>query len=235
MSDENELIWVLLTGGSASAALLYYFRNKGYHKRIQELEQQVKNQVEDLHRLEVDNATTKLNPHLLKNTLNTIYSFSWQTTRAIEQLSEMLKYILNQSNRKYVTLNEELEFLNAYYEVHKLKLSPHAKIHYNVKPSDRHGQLKIAPLITVNFMENAFVHGDYTLPEAHLNISISVIDNILHYEVTNTFSPSTQPPGMGNENFRKRLNLLHKDKYEFQSAPNENTFRASLKLTLYEN
>ena len=113
-----EVILILFIIIASTAAVVYYVHNNRNQKKVKALNRQIDKLELEIRYLETDNASSRLNPHLLKNTLNTIYSYSWQTTNAIEKLSEMLKYILNESKRKYVPLSEELEFLKAYYQVH---------------------------------------------------------------------------------------------------------------------
>ncbi len=235
MATDNDVILIAISGVSATAALVYYIRNNRNQERLHELERQIDKLEIELKHLETENASARLNPHLLKNTLNTIYSYSWQTTNAIEKLSEMLKYILNESKRKYVLLSEEVEFLKAYYQVHKLKLSPLTKDSFNINLHPEAGNLRIAPLITINFIENAFIHGDFTNADSYLNLNISVSQNELIYQVKNTFTKTEKSTGIGNENFKKRLDLLHPGKHEVFFEPNGNSYTATLKLRLNEN
>lgn len=231
--DQNLLI--IITGVTTTSAVVYYFKNNKNKKIIEQLQKQIAIYENDIKHLEVENSSARLNPHLLKNTLNTIYSFSWQTTNAIEKLSEMLKYILNENKRKYVPLSEELEFLKAYYQVHKMKLSPLTKDKLNLDISSEANKLQIAPLLTVNFIENAFIHGDYTLPNSFLELHVSVTQNELVYQVKNTYSKAEKSTGTGIENFKTRLNLLHPGKHQVYFEQNENIFTATLKLKLNEN
>ncbi len=234
-ANNPDTILIVVSVVSSSAAVVYYIRNNRNQKRTQELQRQLDKLEVEVKHLETENASAKLNPHLLKNTLNTIYSYSWQTTNAIEKLSEMLKYILNENKRKYVSLSEELDFLKAYYQVHKMKLSPQTKDKLNLNVASDAGKLKIAPLLTVNFIENAFVHGDYTLPDSFLELHINVTQNELIYQVKNTYSKSERSTGTGNENFKKRLNLLHPGAHEIFMEQSDNTYTATLKLKLNEN
>jgi sensor histidine kinase YesM len=235
MAADNDIILLSISGVSATAALVYYIRNKKNQKRIQKLEKQLDKLDLEINHLETENASARLNPHLLKNTLNTIYSYSWQTTNAIEKLSEILKYILNESKRKYVPLSEEMEFLKAYYEVHKLKLSPLIKDNFKLDVNPDAANLKIAPLLTINFIENAFIHGDYTNGDSFIDLHISVTQNELIYQVKNSFTKIKKSTGIGNDNFKKRLELLHPGKHEIYFEPTEKTYTATLKLILNEN
>ncbi|MDF2451582.1 MAG: hypothetical protein K0S26_1086 [Bacteroidota bacterium] len=228
-------ILIVVSGVSSTVAIVYCIKTNRSRRKIDELLRQIDKYELELKYLEVENASARLNPHLLKNTLNTIYSYSWQTTNAIEKLSEMLKYILNESKRKYVPLNEEVEFLKAYFQVHKMKLSPMTKDRLNLSIDGEAGKLMIAPLLTVNFIENAFVHGDYTVQNSFLDLHISVTRNELIYQVKNTYSRSAKSSGIGNDNFKKRLNLLHPEDHEVHLEQGENTYTATLKLRLNEN
>lgn len=229
-----EVILILFIIIASTAAVVYYVHNNRNQKKVKALNRQIDKLELEIRYLETDNASSRLNPHLLKNTLNTIYSYSWQTTNAIEKLSEMLKYILNESKRKYVPLSEELEFLKAYYQVHKLKLSPQTRDTFNLKVSLEAEQLKVAPLITINFIENAFIHGDFTKSDSFLDLNISVDQNELTYQVKNTFTKSEKSTGVGNENFKKRLELLHQDKYQINFEQIGNIYTATLKLKMNE-
>jgi LytS/YehU family sensor histidine kinase len=235
MAADNDTLLIALSGISSTAAVVYYLRNNRSQKRIQELEKELHKLDLEIRHLETENASARLNPHLLKNTLNAIYSYSWQTTNAIEKLSEMLKYILNESKRQYVPLSEEVEFLKAYYEVHKLKLSPLTKDNFTLNVNPEAGNFKIAPLLTINFIENAFIHGDYTRSDSVLDLNISVTQNELIYQVKNTFTKGERSTGIGNENFRKRLELLHPGRYEVHIEPSEKIYTATLKILLNEN
>ena len=84
MSDYSDSILVIVTAASSTGAIVYYIRNNRSRKKVEELQRQLDKFEIELKYLEVENASARLNPHLLKNTLNTIYSYSWQTTNAIE-------------------------------------------------------------------------------------------------------------------------------------------------------
>ncbi len=233
--SNNDVIYSIISGVSTTAALIYYIRNRRHKAEIERLLRLSDKLELEIKYLETENASAKLNPHLLKNTLNAIYSYSWQTTHAIEKLSEMLKYILNENKRKYVPLHEELAFLKAYYQVHKMKLSPQTKDKFTLNISAESGGLKIAPLLTVNFIENAFVHGDYTNSDSFLDLHITVTQNQLIYCVKNSYSRSSGSTGLGNQNFRKRLDLLHHGKHELVLTQDSRMYTATLKLQLHEH
>jgi LytS/YehU family sensor histidine kinase len=237
MADNSEdITWIILTGASLSSTVYYYIKSSRARRKAHEVELLLKEATSTIDRLEIDNAATKLNPHLLKNTLNTIHSLSWQTTNAIEKLSEMLRYILYESGKKYVTLKDEVDFVNAYFKVHQLKLSPLTRVKLEIADGVRHEKLLVAPLLTVNFLENAFVHGNFTSTDCFLNVHISLqAGNTLLYEVSNTFTPSQKQPGIGNQNFRKRLDLLHQDKYQIEQFANAASYTARLRLILNES
>ena len=235
MADSPEIIFIVIAGVSTTAAVVYSVRNNRNQKKTEALNRKLDKLELEIKHLETENASSRLNPHLLKNTLNTIYSYSWQTTNAIEKLSEMLKYILNESKRRYVPLSEEIEFLKAYYQVHKLKLSPQTKDTFSLNVTPEAEQLKIAPLITINFIENAFIHGDFTKSDSFLDLNISVDQNELTYQVKNTFTKTEKSTGVGNENLKKRLELLHHGKFQINFKPLDNTYTATLKLKLNED
>ncbi len=234
MSD-NTGIWIIITGASSVAAITFYVKLQNLKNKISELNVKLKQSDMELQRLEIENTSAKLNPHLLKNTLQTIHFFSWQTNQAIEKLSEILNYILYDSKNKYVPLKKEIDLLNTYIELHRLKLSPQTTVVKNIEAPITNINAKIAPLTTINFIENAFVHGDFTMPVSLLEINLKISNQELVYTVKNTFSKKEGIPGIGNENFKKRMDLLHKNQYSLEIAEEENMYISSLKLKLNEN
>jgi LytS/YehU family sensor histidine kinase len=103
---------------------------------------------------------TQLNPHFLFNTLNNIYVLSLEnsekTQKSIEKLSKILDHVLFRCNTKYVSLSSEIELLENYIELEKLRYDDRLQINFN---NHIEQDVKIAPLILLSLVENAFKHG----------------------------------------------------------------------------
>ena len=156
----------------------------------------------------------QINPHFLFNTLNSLFALSKKqqkdTPEAIMRLSGMMRYMLYDSNERFVPLENELAYLEDYISLEKLRHQQEVDISFAVfgSPSG-----KIAPLILLPFIENAFKHckGYQDLPWVSVHISIK--DEQLEMNVENSFQPfdrnSQEPSGVGLANVKKRLHLLY--------------------------
>src|SRR6186713_1888905 len=111
--------------------------------------------------LKLETLEAKLNPHLFKNVLNSIQSHAYQTYFALDKLANVLDYILYESKNRLVTQKEEIEFALNLIEINKIKVSPlfELKIKTKIDEGDPLYQQRIlAPLISVDLIENAFKH-----------------------------------------------------------------------------
>lgn len=192
-------------------------------------------------KLEAELKTLKgqLNPHFLFNSLNNIYSLSLvgsdKVPALIIKLSDLMRHIIYDSRENYISLDKEIEFVNNFIELQKIRTSEKTKIIYTIK-----GQIpnaRIAPLLFEPFIDNAFKHG---LPGSSENDFIFILfdfekDGHLLFKIENNFEFYTQSykkhSGIGLENVKKRLELLYKpDEYELSIVQKERVF--SVKLTL---
>ena len=130
---------------------------------------------------------TTLNPHLFKNVLNSIQSHAFQTYYAIDKLSRVLDYILYERSKKWVTPLEEIDFIQDFIEINKIKLSPLFNIQVKLKIDEESPLLRkqiLAPLISIDLIENAFKHIDLQNNDASINIFISFKEGIFQLIVS---------------------------------------------------
>jgi sensor histidine kinase YesM len=123
--------------------------------------------------LQLETLQSKLNPHLFKNILNSIQSHAYQTYFALDKLANVLDYILYESRNKFVTPKEEIEFALNLIEINKIKVSPlfELKVKTKIAPSELlYEQRLMAPLISIDLIENAFKHADLQNPDAFISI-----------------------------------------------------------------
>ncbi|MEM9920122.1 MAG: histidine kinase [Bacteroidota bacterium] len=183
----------------------------------------------------------QIQPHFLFNTLNNIYgmvlSNDAHAGEAIVKLSALLSYMLYEGNTKTVPLSKEIDMLDSFVELELLRYRRKLDLNYTKKGLSP--GLKIAPLLLVPFVENAFKHGPATEEgQSFINIQIEVQQQILHLLVENSYqeddkkSDSLQS-GIGLENIKKRLQLLYPDRHTLNIQKSD-TFQVSLMIELKE-
>lgn len=191
---------------------------------------------------ELETIKSKLNPHLFKNVLNSIQSHAYQSYYALDKLSNVLDYILYESDCDYVTLKEETDFALSLIEINRLKVSPlfDLRIKNKIDPEDiLLNQKLIAPLITIDLIENAFKHADIQSPDAFIAIVMTLTDSTFSLVVSNKISVKPilkkEKSGFGKENLRKRLDLVYGPHYTLEHTTENDIYIAHLKINLLEH
>jgi len=210
---------------------------KFYSKSLKAEKKALKLQIEKLN-LERDFLKAQLNPHFLFNTLNNLYGLSLredeQTPVVITQLSEMMRYTLYESNAELVPLERELNYLENYVRLEKMRYKADASIVCQIDDSRVDGQL-IAPLLTFTFVENAFKYGMKRRNEGFIKMFISVENNRFYFSIQNDKSlkqKTSEFGGIGLENARKRLELLYPGTHALAIEDKENAFSVELTINL---
>lgn len=226
--------------------------NTNLKKEVSELKEQLETQriktqrFEKLYSREKENTLekenqylkTQLSPHFLNNTLNNIYSlvlYDQESAReSIGKLKRFLSYLLYEtSDEDIVSLEQEMNYINDYIELYQIKLKDGIDIKKNysvVNPAAK----QIAPLILSPFIENAFKHGDIRSEDAFIDIEIIVDDNTLFYTVRNKIKNNNkeEKPGLGTKNFRRRLDVLYPNIYQYYTNVKDDIFTAKLILNI---
>ena len=191
--------------------------------------------------LQLQTLESKLNPHLFKNILNSIQSHAYQTYFALDKLANVLDYILYESRNKFVTPKEEIEFALNLIEINKIKLSPLFELKAKVKIKEDeplYEQTLLAPLISIDLIENAFKHADLQSPDAFISIVFEFKENIFYLTVSNKISPvkpfKKEKGGIGTETLEQRLRIIYKDAFKLDKFIEGNVFIAHLKINLLE-
>lgn len=179
---------------------------------------------------------TQLNPHFLFNSLNSIYSLankkSDYTTDAIVTLSELMRYMLYETNKTFVPLNNEIDYIKNYISLQTLRLKDSSGVRLNV-----HGNLDhtIEPLLLISFIENAFKYGtDYT-GKTSINIQIIIEEKKLFLNISNYISlneKSKPSSGIGLQNIKSRLNLLYPNSHTLKIEESDELYMLELMLKL---
>ena len=192
------------------------------------LETQLKLKEQELNYLKM-----QIHPHFLFNTLNTMYGFALkkadETPEMILKLSNLLDYLLYQVDKPFVSLNDEINHINDYIELEKMRFND--TLHINFETENILVDTKIAPMLLLPFVENTFKHG--SLKKGILNVSIKLYckKKSLFFEIKNTSNTNAiSENGIGLDNIKKRLDLLYKDQYTLTINNENGLFKVNLKL-----
>ncbi len=186
--------------------------------------------------MELQFLKSQLNPHFLFNSLNNIYSLAYQksdkTADAILKLSEIMRYMIYESNDSWVQLNKEVEYVQSFVELQKLRFKDGAAVEIKIN-GEIDGQ-KIVPLILISFVENAFKHGVANDQEDPIRINIIANQKILHFSVSNKKSKTNKDAmgGVGLNNVERRLQLLYPDRYKLNIVNSATHYTTELMLDL---
>jgi two-component system LytT family sensor kinase len=179
---------------------------------------------------------SQINPHFLFNSLNSIYSLAYQrsetTPEAILKLSEIMRYMLYECNDNKVDLAKELQYLQNYIDLQKIRFSDTAYIDYKVEGKIQAQQ--IVPLLLIAFIENAFKHGVANDPLTPIRLLIDVDDEHLYFYIQNKKHTNNRDAsgGIGLNNVKRRLNLLYPGKYNLDIRDEADTYTVELSLVL---
>lgn len=184
---------------------------------------------------------SQINPHFLFNTLNNLYALTLQNShRAPEmvyKLSQLMNYMLYDSNLPDVALQKEIQYIQNYIALEKVRYD---SLDVSLYVYDVPDSICIAPLLMLPFVENAFKHGvSNQLSDGWIRIDILMQEETLVLKVENSknimHTPEQKPvSGIGLLNVRKRLELIYPDRYSLQLLDEEETYLAILKITLTE-
>ncbi|WP_290844379.1 sensor histidine kinase [Flavobacterium sp.] len=177
----------------------------------------------------------QINPHFLFNTLNSIYALAIRkdekTADSVVQLSELMRYIMNNANTHQIELDKEIVYINNYIALQKSRLGDTAKIEY-MCVGTLFGK-KITPLILISFIENAFKHGVNPDEISEIQISIEIVGDHLTLFVANrkVHSVSTEG-GIGMANTIERLEMLYAGRHNLQIKDDEENYSVKLNMDL---
>ncbi|MBB5635719.1 sensor histidine kinase YesM [Pedobacter cryoconitis] len=186
--------------------------------------------------MELQFLKSQLNPHFLFNSLNNIYSLAYQksdkTADAILKLSEIMRYMIYESNDSWVALSKEIEYVQSYIELQKLRFKNGAAVEMTLNGEIDDQQ--IIPLILISFVENAFKHGVANDPNDPIRINIIANQKILHFSITNKKSNGNkdQVGGVGLNNVERRLQLLYPERYKLNIVNSATHYTSELMLDI---
>ena len=218
----------------AASALMLKFGKHWYQKEHRNLQLQKEKSDAQLQLL-----TAQIHPHFLFNTLNNIFSQtqteSPKGSKMIMALSDMLRYILYEGNKPLVPLKQELDMIQEYINLEKIRYGNKLDVH--VRTPENLDNLYIAPLLLLPFVENCFKHGtSKMLQNPWINFTIELEATRLQMKLMNGKAAKVEAKahasGIGIQNVQQRLELLYQGKYELQITEDEEVFVVDLQVEL---
>jgi sensor histidine kinase YesM len=185
---------------------------------------------------------SQLSPHFLFNTLNNLYGISIADHSRVPplllKLSDLLRYSVYEGKRTFVWLKDELEYIDNYIAFEKIRISDRLALESNIGTTDP--AIKIAPMVLIVFVENAFKHAKDTLEKkTHINIDLEISGNFIQFNISNSYRKEKEESGLLNEhsglglaNTIKRLDLLYGDDYELRSYIHSERYHVNLRLRI---
>ncbi len=200
-----------------------------------------KNELEHQNRIsELLVLKSKMKPDFINDVLNTLYSSATkekaeQTSQYIKELKELFSYAANDANCETVPVTEELDFINRYLHLQRMRITDNENINIETKIGRDKSPANIAPMLLLPFIENAFKYGiSYEQPST-INIDISIVMGKLDCAIINTDHSernNSHSSGKGLMNTIKRLDLQYNNKYQLTHGSNNGLYTVSLKIDL---
>ena len=224
------LISVIITGFSIGLRVIE--QHSASEKRQKELEREKLNS-------ELAFLKNQVSPHFFFNTLNNIYALievnSNDAQEAVLKLSKLMRYLLYESEHGETQLDSEINFMNHYIDLMKLRLS--SKVDLQVELPTENTNKKIPPLLFIPFIENAFKHGISYREKSFIFISLKSENDKIVFSSKNSLGkqgeekPLENHSGIGLENVKKRLNLLFPEKYKLEINQTNKEYSVYLEIS----
>lgn len=183
---------------------------------------------------------SQISPHFIFNILNSIvYLIRVKSDKAEKvtiELSKLIRYMLYESENKYVLLEKEIEYLENYAGLQMVRFGEDVDIRINIKGNP--AGLSLEPMLLIPFVENAFKHGVGLLKDPFINIDLEISDgNVMTFSVKNKCGSQEEDAkdpdsGIGIKNVKRRIELLYPDNHELRLQAENGIFDVYLKLIL---
>ncbi|RZL34576.1 MAG: histidine kinase [Pedobacter sp.] len=186
---------------------------------------------------------SQINPHFLFNALNTLFGTALQenaerTGEGIQKLGDMMRFMLHENTQDKISLTREVEYLNNYIDLQKLRTSRSGDIRIESHIEEQLNSLQITPMLLIPFIENAFKHGISLQQPSYIKMTLQTKERTLFFDVSNSIyikadnDPEKLKSGIGLENVKQRLALLYPEKHELIIRESANEFFVHLTLQL---
>lgn len=181
----------------------------------------------------------QVNPHFLFNTLNNLYGLvvekSPQAPQVVLRLSDMMRYTIYEGKEDWVRLGDEIRYLETYIELHRIRYQKKVDIQFTHEVDE---EIRVAPLLFIILLENAFKHGVESLTEeAYIHLNLQTQTNQLLFSITNNYASrgADQKAGIGLENLKKRLAHIYPNRHALKIEKSGDTYTGHLHLLLHSH
>ncbi len=214
---DNFIIGLLIIGLGASAQLIKSWISEQSVRFELEREQLKTN---------LDLLKNKVSPHFFMNTLNNIHALididSQKAKDSVILLSTMMRYLLYESSQEKISLRKEVEFIESYISLMKLRYNDKVKV--EMRFPDNTGAIKIPPMLFASYLENAFKYGINFNHYSDFLFEIRIDGDYLVFKVVNgVFNANllNDYGGLGMSNTKQTLDLLYGEKYKLVINQND--------------
>lgn len=242
-SGGNSIPWnffvasAALTVLSTCSGILIKVTRFSINSQLTEAKATAAQSISELHFLQ-----SQLSPHFLFNTLNNLYGISLSQHEKIPalllKLSDLLRYSVYDAKELYVPLSDEISYIKNYIDFEKLRIGERLELDITIEEVFGHS-VKVAPLLLIVFIENAFKHAKNTLTDKiHISIILKTFGKDILFLVKNSYDANAikeqdkleMNSGFGLDNVGKRLELLYPGKYELITSKEETLYSVKLQL-----
>jgi LytS/YehU family sensor histidine kinase len=232
MSASHNLTTFLLTVAASITLKLIWDKSEADRLLQEKQEESLKTELSFLR--------SQISPHFVFNVLNNMVALarlkSDQLEPTIMKLSNLMQYMLYETDEEKVLLATEVEYLHSYIDLQQQRFG--SKVKLNVSLNATEDWLSIEPMMLIPFVENAFKHGVGMIEDPEINIHLETKDKQLLFEVSNKYNNETKEvkdktSGIGLPNVTRRLNLLYGNRHSLSINRKDGWFSISLKLNLH--
>jgi sensor histidine kinase YesM len=186
---------------------------------------------------------SQINPHFLFNALNTLYGTAIlekaeRTAQGVQQLGDMMRFMLQENLRERIPLSKEIEYLENYLSLQRLRTDKVSGVEIETDIQRGMEEEFIAPMLLIPFVENAFKHGVSLTQPSHIYIALERTPTAIVFTVINSrhekqhMDPEKHKSGIGLENVQQRLELLYPDRHRLDIQQTDKEFIAKLVIQL---
>jgi len=208
----------------------WFYFNSNENRELKIRNQQIQTELSTLR--------SQINPHFLFNSLNVIYALAIEnkaeTKDAIVQLSDILRYVIYDSNTKNVSLKNEVTLLKNYIEFQQFRHQQTENITFNCNIDDEN--YPIYPMLLLPLVENSFKYGiKGDINNTFIRINLTQNNDVFIFDIENNYSENlletNEHSGLGLENIKKNLEIVYPKSHDIKITKTKDTFKVELKLT----
>lgn len=212
----------------------WFYFNSHENRELKIRNQQIQTQLSSLR--------SQINPHFLFNSLNVIYALAIEnkaeTKDAIVQLSDILRYVIYDSNTERITLKDEVSLLKNYIEFQQFRHQQTENVIFDSTIDDE--KYAIYPMLLLPLVENSFKYGiKGDINNTFIHIKLTQQNDEFSFDIENNYAEQLlethERSGLGLENIKKNLEIVYPKSHEFNISKTKDTFRVTLKLTKNED